>query len=95
MGLPEGFAGRLHAKRYGEKMTAHFADRYDQIHFKLFASADRGGYHIDGLRELSPSSAELLEAARWTMTHDVSEGYAMVLAYLLRTLGHDDVADQL
>lgn len=95
MGLPRGFSERLRSQRIGAWLRVHFADRYDQIHFKLFASADRGGYHIDDLRSLAPTAEELLAAARWTMTHDVSEGYAMVLTHLLRSLGHDDVADQL
>ena len=95
MGLPDGFASRLQSRRYGDRLRVHFASRYDQIHFKLFASADRGGYHIDDLRALHPSTEELLAAARWTRTHDVSEGYAMVLEHLLRSLGHGDVADEL
>ena len=65
----------------------------DQIHFKLYASADRGGYH--DLLQLSPSSDELEAAARWAMTHDVSEGFAMVLKGLLEKLGHDGVAARL
>jgi hypothetical protein len=95
MRLPEGFASRLQSQRYGDRLRVHFASRTDQIHFKLFASADRGGYHIDDLRALDPMPEEVLAAARWTMTHDVSEGYAMVLEHLLQSLGHGDLADQL
>lgn len=95
LGLPEGFAQRLHPERFGGNLTVYFVDRTDQVHFKLFASADSGSYHIEDLRALSPSSDELLAAARWTMTHDVSEGYEMILKQLLRNLGHDDIADRL
>jgi hypothetical protein len=95
MGLPEGFADRLHSRRYGSKLTVHFTDRFDQIHFKLYAAADRGGYHIDDLRALSPTPDELETAARWCMTHDVSEGFAMELKQLLEELGHEDVAKRL
>ena len=52
-------------------LTGHFTGRFDQIHFKLYASVDRGGYHIEDLRALSPSHDELEAAARWAMTHDV------------------------
>ena len=95
LGLPEGFAQRLHPERFGGNLTVYFVDRTDQVHFTLFASADSGSYHIEDLRALSPSSDELLAAARWTMTHDVSEGYEMILKQLLRNLGHDDIADRL
>jgi hypothetical protein len=95
LGLPEGFAERLDTKRYGPKLTVHFSHRIDQIHFKLYASVDRGGYHIDDLRALSPLPDELEAAARWTMSHDVSEGFAIILKDLLRRLGYGEVADRL
>jgi len=95
MGLPDGFALRLHRRSYGPRLTVHFIDRLDQIHFKLYASADRGGYHITDLIALAPTSGELETAARWTMTHDVSPGYAMGLKKILRSIGHENVADRL
>ena len=95
MGLPAGFANRLKSKTYTSLLTVHFIDRVDQIHFKLYAAVDRGGYHIEDLRMLAPSAAELETAARWTMTHDVSEGFAMVLKDLLRKLGYESVAERL
>ncbi len=76
-------------------LTVHFINRVDQIHFKLYASADRGGYHIEDLRALDPTPDEIEAAARWAMTHDVSEGFAMVLKDLLRSLGYADSADRL
>ena len=57
-------------------LTVHFASRIDQIHFKLYAMVDQGaGKHEADLRALAPTTAELLEAARWTRTHDPSEGF--------------------
>ena len=50
---------------------------------------------IADLRMLAPSAAELETAARWTITHDVSEGFAMVLKDLLRKLGYENVAERL
>lgn len=95
MGLPVGCAGRLRHHSYGPRLTVHFIDRFDQIHFKLYASVDRGGYHITDLLALKPQSDEIEAAARWTMTHDVSEGFASGLKRLLRSIGYENVADQL
>jgi hypothetical protein len=95
MGLPSGFSDRLHSKRYGPRLVVHCIDRLDQIHFKLYAAVDSGGYHIEDLLELKPLSSELESAARWTMSHDVSEGFASELKKLLRKLGYENVTDRL
>ena len=94
MGLPVGCRDRLTSVTYGERLTVHFIDRIDHIHFKLYASADRGGYHIEDLRALAPTPEELEAAARWCMTHDVSDGFRMVLTRLLEELGYEDVAER-
>ena len=94
MGLPNGFETRLISHSFGSYLTVHFIGRIDQIHFKLYASVDRGGYHIDDLLRLKPSDKELLEASRWSRTHDVSEGYMELLRGLLTDLGYEHVADQ-
>jgi hypothetical protein len=95
MGLPSGFAARLRCIPYGDRLAVHLVHRTDQIHFKLYAAADRGGYHITDLQALAPAPDELATAARWTMTHDVSVGFAAVLRNLLRSLGHGDLAERL
>ena len=89
-GLPEGLVGRLTARSYGA-LTAHFASRFDQIHFKLFAFADLGGgRHEADLKALHPTREELLAAAAWARTQDPSEGFRGVLAEALEGLGVDD-----
>ncbi len=96
MGLPAGFSGRLTAKEYGSRLTVHFISRLDQIHFKLYAAADqRDGTHLNDLKALHPNSAELEAAARWAMTHDVSEGFKMILQELLTQLGHESIAKKI
>jgi hypothetical protein len=91
LGLPEGFAQRLVTRVIGPSLTVHFAGRYDQIHFKLFAMVDQGsGRHEADLRALEPSVDELIEAARWTMTHDPSPGFKGELLAVLRYLGVTD-----
>jgi hypothetical protein len=91
-GLPEGFMTRVVPKRYGPALLVNFAGRVDQVHFKLFAMVDQGGgRHEADLRALAPSRAELVAAARWSLTQDASPGYRMVLADALRYLGVDGV----
>ena len=95
MGLPEGFVGRLTEKKYGPRLAVYFIGRLDQIHFKLYAAADqRDGTHLNDLKALHPTAEELEAAARWAMTHDVSEGFKMVLKELLTQLGHESVAER-
>lgn len=92
-GLPEGFMSRTVTRRYGDALTVHFAGRFDQIHFKLFAMVDQaGGRHEADLRALHPSKPELIAAARWSMTQDPSPGYRMMLGEALNALEVDDNA---
>lgn len=91
-GLPDGFVDRLERRAFGSALTVHFASRFDQIHFKLYALVDQGvGRHETDLRALMPTSDELLTAARWTRTHDPSEGFREQLESALRYLGVEDV----
>ena len=92
MGLPVGFQGRLHTREYGSHLTVCFVDRIDQIHFKLYAAVDRGGYHISDLEALRPTPDELTQAARWALTHDVSDGFHGLLKQMLERLGYGNVA---
>ena len=93
MGLPQGFVGRLTEKKYGPRLSVFFIGRLDQVHFKLYAAADqRDGTHLNDLEALHPTATELETAAHWAMTHDVSEGFRMVLKELLTQIGHEAVA---
>lgn len=95
LGLPEGLLGRCLMHKYGELLTVRFLSRYDQIHFKLYAMVDLGvGKHLDDLRALEPQAEELRAAAVWSMTHDPSEGYKMMLLQALDLLGFGGVADE-
>lgn len=92
-GLPDGFVDRLERRDYGDALTVHLASRYDQIHFKLYAMVDQGaGKHEADLRALEPTRDELLAAARWTRTHDPSEGFREQLLAALAYLGVEDVS---
>ena len=95
-GLPNGLMERVITRKYGRKLIVHYLGRYDQIHFKLYAAVDLGaGKHLDDLLALKPTSDELENAARWTMTHDVSEGFKQNLKSLLNYLGFKDVTERL
>lgn len=94
-GLPLGLPERLERKKYGKRLTIFFVSRIDQIHFKLYASLDRGGYHVQDLFKLAPTSAELLEASRWVLTQDVSAGFKTILVSFLRQHGHEELAGKL
>jgi hypothetical protein len=90
-GLPEGFMNRVVSRTYGTTLVVHFASRFDQIHFKLFAMVDQGGgRHEADLRALKPTPEELIAAAHWSVTQDPSPGYKSVLVQALQVLGVDD-----
>lgn len=82
--------GRLVERRFGQGLTAHFASRFDQIHFKLFAFVDLGGgRHEQDLRALRPTHDELVRAARWVRTQDRSPAFGEMLGRALLCLGVD------
>lgn len=90
-GLPEGFLDRMATRGFGPALTVHFASRLDQIHFKLYALVDQGaGRHEQDLRALDPTAEELLQAGRWTTTHDISPEFREMLERALRYLGVED-----
>jgi len=92
-GLPEGFRERLTEKKYGNFLRICFCDRLDQIHFKLYASIDRGGYHVEDLAALNPSVDEILKASRWVLTQDVSFPFKELLKDFLRRHGYRNAAE--
>jgi len=95
MGLPEGFVSRLSRKDYGRNLMVYFTGRKDQIHFKLYAAVDRGGYHIADLLNLNPDQNDLTQAARWAATHDVSPGFREAMNNLLKELEYGQVAENI
>ncbi len=96
MGLPSGFTERLIARKYGTHLTAWFIDRIDQIHFKLYAAADQGpGQHLTDLIALKPTPDEMLAAAQWAFTHDVSLPFKDIVRDMFNQLGYAEVAKKL
>ncbi|HCG02086.1 MAG TPA: hypothetical protein DEV93_16275 [Chloroflexi bacterium] len=95
-GLPEGFARRTQKKQYGP-LTLHVASREDQVALKVYAAADAGprSKHFQDLQSLSASEEELLQASRWAITHDPSEGFRSQLVGCLAALGVHDAGTRL
>ena len=91
-GLPVGFEERLVRNSYGPYLTIRYVSRFDQIHFKLYASIDSGGYHVDDLFGLKPTESELQAATKWVLTQDVSDGFRLLLIDFLRKKGYRDLA---
>jgi hypothetical protein len=91
LGLPGGFAERLERRDFGGLVT-WLAGWYDMVCFKLYAAVDQGprSRHFQDLRDLGPDRDDLLEAARWSMSHDPSPGFRSVLVDTLRGLGVED-----
>jgi hypothetical protein len=50
---------------------------------------------MGNLRKLKPSPEELLAAARWTFTQDVSDAFRQVVVEVLQALGHGDLHERL
>ena len=94
-GLPHGIESRLITRRYGDLLTISYISRLDQVHFKLYASVDRGGYHVNDLLNLNPSTDEMAQVARWTLTQDVSAPFRALLISLLKEKGFEDVISRI
>jgi len=90
-GLPSGFRSRLTERQFGTKLKISFAARIDQIHFKVYAAADRGEPRdLSDLRALEPTPDELHAAASWARTHNMPGPFDDALAHALRTFGVED-----
>ena len=94
-GLPDGFEKRLVKKVYGQYLAVYFISRLDQIHFKLYASVDQNGYHVQDLFALKPTESEMGMAAKWVVTQDVSEEFKALLKDFLEIHHYGDTAKRI
>lgn len=78
IGLPPGFADRLHWRSYGP-LHVGIADQLDLVHFKLEAAADQpsaeSNRHLEDLLALRPSDSDLETAVAWVKEKNVGPGY--------------------
>ncbi len=88
LGLPAGFAERLERVVYGEGLGVWLASLYDMVCFKLYAAVDQGtrSHHFQDLQDLQPNRDELISAANWTMSHDVSAAHRDLLVAILEQM---------
>ncbi len=95
-GLPDGWEHRLVTRQY-RGLCLHLPARVDQICFKLYAAVDRGpdDKHYEDLKVLAPTRDELIFGAKWTVTHDISEGFRQMLKECLASLGVEASDDEL
>lgn len=84
-GLPPDLSEDLSWFTFGG-LRVGVAGRAALIALKLYATVDRGprSVHMQDLLRLTPSEAELAEAARWVETQDVSEVFASDLKEALK-----------
>ena len=94
-GLPDGFEKRLVRKRYGKHLKIYYISRIDQIHFKLYAAIDRDDYHVQDLFALRPTEHEMMKAAQWVLTQDVSDVFRFILKDFLEIHGYGAVAQKI
>jgi len=89
-GLPPGLKERATVRAYGG-LEVHLPAREDLVAFKLYAAVDQGerSKHFADLRTLSPTPGQLLNAAKWTRTHDPSPAFLGELQRILSLLGMD------
>lgn len=50
---------------------------------------------MDGLKRFNPEESEIIAAAKWSMTHDVSQGYKEQLVSFLKYMDFEDAAGQI
>lgn len=94
-GLPNGLISRLKFIIYGDNLEIGFIGRYDQIFLKLYASVDRGGYHVDDLLRLEPTEGELIDACRWVCEQDASFEFKGLLKSMLNQIGFENVTSKI
>ena len=94
MGLPQGFYLRCKKLQFHPNLVFLITARLDQIHFKLYASVDRGGYHLQDLMILKPTDEELTMAANWCFSHDVSAAFKYLMKDFLEKNGWKNVASR-
>lgn len=96
-GLPSGFRDRLMRRDFGPVLSVYFISRKDQIHFKLFAAADKGGpsVHFTDLTSLRPTDEELLEAVAWAKLHDPSPSFSDTVKAMLKAMERTHVVQRI
>lgn len=96
-GLPSGFQDRLVRRDYGPVLSIFLSSRVDQVYFKLYAAADKGGpsVHFADLVGLQPTDDELVGAAAWARRHDPSPAFLDTIREMLAAMEKTHVIHRL
>ena len=96
-GLPPGLQGRLTKRVYGPCLTVFYISRFDQIHFKIYATMDpkAGTRHLADLLDLEPTADESRAAAKWMLSRKTSKPFRSKLAEVLERIGHEQIAEEI
>lgn len=97
MGLPTGFHSRCKKIQFYPNLIFLITSRFDQIHFKIYASIDRdrNDYHLQDLIALKPTDDELVAAIKWCFTHDVSDPFRKIAIDFLKKNRWNNVAKRI
>jgi hypothetical protein len=96
-GLPPGFQDRLIRRDFGPVLSIFLVSRVDQVYFKLFAAADKGGAstHFTDLVGLRPTDDELVDAVAWARLHDPSPAFLATVRAMLTAMERAHVVHRL
>lgn len=96
-GFPPNLTTRLVKKSYGACLTVYFINRFDQVHFKMFAAMDPkdGTRHLSDLLDLKPQEYEVKAAVSWLLGRKVSPEFKATLRQLLDRIGYERIAEQI
>ncbi len=90
-GLPPGLLEDTTWRNYGGGLDVGLVGRRTLIALKLFAAADGGrlSVHLQDLRALSPTSAELESAAEWVRAQDAAPEWSSIVQDVIRHVDRD------
>jgi hypothetical protein len=96
-GFPPDMTKRLIKYSYGACLTVYFINRFDRVHFKMFAAMDPkdGTRHLGDLLDLKPSEDEVKAAVSWLLGRKASPQFKAALCQVLERIGYERIAEQI
>ena len=96
-GFPPNMTTRLIRKSYGACLIVYFINRFDQVHFKMYAAMDPkdGTRHLSDLLDLKPKEHEVRAAVSWLLGREASPEFKAALCQVLERIGYERIAEQI
>ncbi|MGD1085407.1 MAG: hypothetical protein ABSA47_11755 [Verrucomicrobiota bacterium] len=96
-GFPPNMTNRLIKKSYGACLTVYFINRFDQVHFKMYAAMDPkdGTRHLGDLLDLKPKEHEVRAAVSWLLGREASPEFKAALRQVLERIGYERISEQI